>query len=213
MKAITALVAGVPLLMSFLNAQEGGAKRPLVAFVGTFSSPLHNVRPTQVDLPPGNGRGIHLISRAPIGPIASPSPGPSTHAPSGPEAAPEAPYEEDSEFLRRRKRSWARLISKVWLDDPALCRSCQKPMKIIAAIAPEQQEVIERVLRHLHLWDPPWKRQRKVRGPPPPPFSRPATTSQEAPPSGKDLEVIDPLIDDELYAIDPVPPDDDGTPG
>src|SRR6185369_2012979 len=33
----------------------------LMAYVGTFSSPLHNVKPTQVDLPPGNGRGIHLF--------------------------------------------------------------------------------------------------------------------------------------------------------
>src|SRR5690606_17126874 len=29
--------------------------------VGTFSSPLEDVLPTQVDLPPGNGRGIHLF--------------------------------------------------------------------------------------------------------------------------------------------------------
>jgi hypothetical protein len=44
-----------------------------------------------------------------------------------------APPEEDSKYLRKRKRSWARLIAKVWLDDPTLCSSCQKPMKIIAA--------------------------------------------------------------------------------
>jgi 6-phosphogluconolactonase (cycloisomerase 2 family) len=31
----------------------------LIAYVGTFSSPLRDVLPTQVDLPPGNGRGIH----------------------------------------------------------------------------------------------------------------------------------------------------------
>ena len=34
---------------------------PLVAYVGTFSSPLGDVLPTQVDLPPGNGRGIHCF--------------------------------------------------------------------------------------------------------------------------------------------------------
>ncbi len=34
---------------------------PLVAYVGTFSSPLRDVLPTQVDLPPGNGRGIHIF--------------------------------------------------------------------------------------------------------------------------------------------------------
>lgn len=36
-------------------------RRPLMAYVGTFSSPLRDVLPTQVDLPPGNGRGIHLF--------------------------------------------------------------------------------------------------------------------------------------------------------
>lgn len=37
---------------------EGSA---LMAYVGTFSSPLHDTLPTQVDLPPGNGQGIHLF--------------------------------------------------------------------------------------------------------------------------------------------------------
>jgi len=44
-----------------LPAQSGKADRPLLAYVGTFSSPLRDVLPTQVDLPPGNGRGIHLF--------------------------------------------------------------------------------------------------------------------------------------------------------
>src|SRR5215218_6985655 len=43
-----------------LRAQPGEAG-PLLAYVGTFSSPLGDVPPTQVDLPPGNGRGIHLF--------------------------------------------------------------------------------------------------------------------------------------------------------
>jgi 6-phosphogluconolactonase len=33
-----------------------------MAYVGTFSSPLHDVLSTQVDLPPGNGRGIHIFT-------------------------------------------------------------------------------------------------------------------------------------------------------
>lgn len=37
------------------------AEAPLLAYVGTYSAPLRNVLPTQVDLPPGNGRGIHLF--------------------------------------------------------------------------------------------------------------------------------------------------------
>jgi len=43
------------------RAQAAEAKGPLMAYVGTFSSPLRDVLPTQVDLPPGNGRGIHLF--------------------------------------------------------------------------------------------------------------------------------------------------------
>ena len=42
-------------------AQSAGERTPLMAYVGTFSSPLRDVLPTQVDLPPGNGRGIHLF--------------------------------------------------------------------------------------------------------------------------------------------------------
>jgi 6-phosphogluconolactonase (cycloisomerase 2 family) len=33
----------------------------LIAYVGTFSAPLRDTLPTQVDLPPGNGRGIHIF--------------------------------------------------------------------------------------------------------------------------------------------------------
>lgn len=36
-------------------------EKPLIAYVGTYTSPLKNMRSTQVDLPPGNGRGIHLF--------------------------------------------------------------------------------------------------------------------------------------------------------
>lgn len=43
------------------EASLGADKRPLMAYVGTFSSPLKDTLPTQVDLPPGNGRGIHLF--------------------------------------------------------------------------------------------------------------------------------------------------------
>ena len=52
----TAALAGISPLARFQTAA-----RPLVAYVGTFSSPLRDTLPTQVDLPPGNGRGIHLF--------------------------------------------------------------------------------------------------------------------------------------------------------
>src|SRR3954447_297698 len=43
------------------TAATAADDRPLLAYVGTFSSPLKDVLPTQVDLPPGNGRGIHCF--------------------------------------------------------------------------------------------------------------------------------------------------------
>lgn len=53
-------LAGTSLLHQAGQAQSKPAA-PLLAYVGTFSSPLRDVLPTQVDLPPGNGRGIHIF--------------------------------------------------------------------------------------------------------------------------------------------------------
>jgi 6-phosphogluconolactonase (cycloisomerase 2 family) len=61
LKTSVALAGTTPLLESLLPAQPEKAAGPLLAYVGTFSSPLRDVLPTQVDLPPGNGRGIHLF--------------------------------------------------------------------------------------------------------------------------------------------------------
>jgi 6-phosphogluconolactonase (cycloisomerase 2 family) len=59
LKSSAALAGAAPLAGS-LPARADEAK-PLLAYVGTFSSPLRDVLPTQVDLPPGNGRGIHIF--------------------------------------------------------------------------------------------------------------------------------------------------------
>jgi len=61
LKTSAALAGSAPLLLGMVKAQPAGGKAPLMAYVGTFSSPLRDVLPTQVDLPPGNGRGIHLF--------------------------------------------------------------------------------------------------------------------------------------------------------
>src|SRR5947209_10007580 len=58
-QASAALAGSTPLVAGSLRAREVAG--PLLAYVGTFSSPLRDVLPTQVDLPPGNGRGIHLF--------------------------------------------------------------------------------------------------------------------------------------------------------
>ncbi len=60
-KASVALAGATALPGGPLRAQPKGSGGPLLAYVGTFSSPLRDVLPTQVDLPPGNGRGIHIF--------------------------------------------------------------------------------------------------------------------------------------------------------
>jgi 6-phosphogluconolactonase len=61
LKTSAAFAAVTPFIDGLLQAQSGLAAGPLVAYVGTFSSPLRDVLPTQMDRPPGNGRGIHLF--------------------------------------------------------------------------------------------------------------------------------------------------------
>ena len=52
--------AGTAMLLAAIAPRRAaGAGGPLLAYVGTFSAPLKDTLPTQVDLPPGNGRGIH----------------------------------------------------------------------------------------------------------------------------------------------------------
>jgi 6-phosphogluconolactonase (cycloisomerase 2 family) len=61
----SAALAGGSLLAPWPRAHAASGK-PLIAYVGTYSSPLPIIRPGQVDLPPGNGKGIHsfLVDRA-----------------------------------------------------------------------------------------------------------------------------------------------------
>ncbi len=53
------LAIGLASLFNSLACAQ--SEKPLMAYIGTFSSPLKDTLPTQVDLPPGNGRGIHLF--------------------------------------------------------------------------------------------------------------------------------------------------------
>lgn len=52
------LVLPLLFITTLTQAAEPGK---LMAYVGTYTSPLQNMRKTQVDLPPGNGKGIHLF--------------------------------------------------------------------------------------------------------------------------------------------------------
>jgi len=56
------------------------------------------------------------------------------------------------------RQNWARLIQKIYEVDPLTCPKSQRPMRIISFI--EKLDIIERILRHLGLWnirnhDPP----------------------------------------------------------
>jgi len=61
LKYSVVLAGTAATLIDCIESQANEVVAPLIAYVGTFSSPLQDVLPTQVDLPPGNGRGIHLF--------------------------------------------------------------------------------------------------------------------------------------------------------
>ncbi|MFO1063813.1 MAG: lactonase family protein [Pirellulales bacterium] len=61
---VRAAAAGAGIMLTSHSAGRmfaADGDKPLMAYVGTFSSPLKDTLPTQVDLPPGNGRGIHIF--------------------------------------------------------------------------------------------------------------------------------------------------------
>jgi hypothetical protein len=67
--------------------------------------------------------------------------------------APEGDDIDVSAFKPRRipSKKWRELIKKVWEADPLLCPRCQHEMRIVALI--DEAAVIERILRHLGLWE------------------------------------------------------------
>ena len=69
------------------------------------------------------------------------------------------PDSDGEHFARQRRRSWARLLKKIYEVDPLRCPHCGSEMHVIAWI--EQSEVIRKILRHLDLWERP------QRSPPP----------------------------------------------
>lgn len=59
--AAAGIAGSVPIVEPLAAPPAAAAEGVLMAYIGTFSSPLKDTLPTQVDLPPGNGRGIHLF--------------------------------------------------------------------------------------------------------------------------------------------------------
>ncbi len=52
--------------------------------------------------------------------------------------------------IKLPSRKWRDLIRQAWHVDPLQCPACQKQMRVIAFI--DNREVVEKILRHLHLW-------------------------------------------------------------
>jgi hypothetical protein len=69
--------------------------------------------------------------------------------------------ESSSEEFRK---SWARLIQKIYEVDPLTCPKCSGVMKVISVI--EDEEVIKKILKHLGLWDIKTRPPPKATGPP-----------------------------------------------
>lgn len=58
----------------------------------------------------------------------------------------------DSDISNRdRKRSWARLIQKIYNVNPLVCPKCKGEMKVIAFI--DEDWLIRKILMHLNLWE------------------------------------------------------------
>ena len=65
---------------------------------------------------------------------------------------------------------WRELIKKVWEADPLLCPRCSHEMRIVSLL--DDRAVIERILRHLGLWEQ-GVRVHSGTDPPGPPFIEP----------------------------------------
>ena len=79
-----------------------------------------------------------------------------------PSALPRTGLGSEGSFKEYRK-NWARLIQKIYEIDPLTYPRCQGQMRIIAFI--EDKEVIQKILRHLGLWEAKARPPTKVEAP------------------------------------------------
>ena len=71
---------------------------------------------------------------------------------------------EDSNISPAQRKAWARLIQKIYETDPLCCPKCCGTMKIIAWI--EQPEIIQKILKHVGLWEVKSRPPPKTHSPP-----------------------------------------------
>lgn len=91
------------------------------------------------------------------------------------------------------RKSWARLIQKIYEVDPLVCPACGGAMRVIAFI--EDQDVIRKILTHLNLWQIKPRLRPVAHGPPDityQPFC-------DVPASWADGYQADPVYPDEAY--------------
>ena len=96
---------------------------------------------------------------------------------------------------KEHRKSWARLIQKIYEVDPLTCPKCQGRMRILAFI--EDEEVIKKILKHLGLWEV------KARPPPrvnPSPPNIHIDYSYSQVPTSEDYLYFDPDYPIETYA-------------
>ena len=61
------------------------------------------------------------------------------------------PYLIESDIPpKARRKTWARLIQKIYEIDPLICPKCQDAMRIICSF--EDQQVIKAILQYLDMW-------------------------------------------------------------
>ncbi len=64
-----------------------------------------------------------------------------------------APSSASAPGAKEARKRWAALIKQVYEVDPLVCPQCGGQMKIISFIERDQNEVIEKILRHCGLWE------------------------------------------------------------
>jgi len=117
---------------------------PALDFLAALCSHIPDGR-QQLVRPCGAFSNVHRARAHRIGP-----------APCKPPDSPESQVKDSAcahDFARRLRRSWARLIKKMYEADPLDCPRCGGPLKIISLI--DSAAGIERILRHFKLWDRP----------------------------------------------------------
>lgn len=106
---------------------------------------------------------------------------------------------DTQDFRRECRRTWARLIQRVYEVNPLICPHCGSTLEVVAFI--DAPATIQKILQHLHLWDLPAR-------PPPAPLlerktdallveaGRPRLRDEARidPPSVADIDA--PLVDD-----------------